>query len=94
MQANFILDSFWLLFWKCVKQWEKNIWPFDWTSRDFILPTMVIPLDHQDTAHNWKYGILATSAQTIIKTRLNNLAAWSLTGLRSKVERLSEAMET
>ena len=52
--TNFIFDSFWLLFWKCVKQWEKNIWPFDWTSRDLILPTMVIPSDHQEICHvNW-----------------------------------------
>ena len=31
----------------CKTRWERNIWPFDWTSRDLILPTMMIPSDHQ-----------------------------------------------
>ena len=62
MQTNFILDSFWLLLWKCVKRWEENIWLFGWTSRDLILPMTVIPSDHQVLSAKC---LLIISAETI-----------------------------
>ena len=77
LYINFRTDAnklyLWLLFWKCVKRWKKNIWPFRWTSCDLILPTMVIPSDHQAVSSGSRCSeFFLKTSQSLHVTTLKN----------------------